>query len=243
MALLMHAGLYWPLAIGAGLLAGAFLGAINGFAAVILAMPSIIVTLATMFAFYGLALVATGGVDIAGLPPAFAWLGHGTIAGAPVQFIVVYLPLFFLLVWVQMRSHFGRVLYLTGTNPLAARLAGIRVNRVRFAVFVIAGLLSAVAGVIDAARLTSAQPDAGMAANLVSITIVVLGGSSIVGGEGSVVGTAVATLVIALIDYGLSYNNVNSIYQSGMVGLILIAAVILQNLLQRYGNRSVAAGG
>ena len=236
MAALMQAGLYWPAAVAVGVATGLALGAVNGLAAVWLAIPSIIVTLATMFAFYGLALVITGGVDIADLPASFAWLGHGTLAGVPVQVLLIYLPLLVVLAWVQKRSIFGRLLYLTGTNALAARLTGIRIDRVRFTVFVIAGGLSAVAGIVDAARLTSARPDAGAAANLVSITIVVLGGSSIVGGQGSVLGTAAATLVIALINYGLSYNNINSIYQSGMVGIILIASVILQNVLQRYTN-------
>lgn len=242
MASLMQIGLPWPLAIICGLLMGLGLGAVNGLAVVLFAIPAILVTLATMFAFQGLALVVTGGVNISNLPSSFLWFGQGTIAGIPVQLLLIYLPLLLLLIWVQHRSHFGRALYLAGTNPLAARLSGIRVDRVQLAVFVIVGGLSAVAGVIDAARLSNARPDAGMSANLVSITIVVLGGSSIFGGTGSVIGTAAATLVIALLDYGLSFNNVNSIYQSGLVGVILITSVMLQNGLQYYARRRAAAG-
>lgn len=240
MALLMHAGVPWPLAIVVGIVTGTVLGAVNGLVVVLFSVPAIIVTLGTMFAFRGLALVASGGVNISNLPETFLWFGQGTIGGIPVQLLIIYLPLLLVLTWAHHRSRFGRELHLAGTNSLAARLSGIRVDHIYMRVFMIAGGLSAVAGVIDAARLSNARPDAGMSANLVSITIVVLGGSSIFGGTGTVVGTAAATLVIALVDYGLSFNNISSTYQSGMVGVILIAAVILQNVLQTYSRRRAA---
>lgn len=243
MAILMHLGVPSALAIVCALVIGMLLGAINGFFVVRFAVPSIIVTLATMFAYYGLALVIADGVNITNLPEAFRWLGQGTIFGIPVQLILIYLPILLILIWVQHRSHFGRVLYLSGTNPLAARLSGIRVDRVQLAVFVIAGGLSAVAGVISAAKLGIARPDAATIANLVSITIVVLGGTSIFGGTGSVIGTAVATLVLALVQYGLSYSNINPTYQFGVFGIILVATVLLQNLLGYYSRRRKAAAG
>ncbi|HKJ95564.1 MAG TPA: ABC transporter permease [Gammaproteobacteria bacterium] len=240
MGLLMVAGVPWPIAVLAGLVVGLVCGVVNGVATVALRVPAIIVTLATMFAYNGIALVVTGGIDVSGFPAGFAVLGQGSVFTVPFQIIVVYLPLLVVLAVVQWRTRFGRMVYLTGTNELAATLTGVRVGMVRLSTFVIAGGLSAVAGAINASRLTTARPDAGAVDNLISIAIVVLGGSSIFGGIGSVLGTALATLVIALVDYGLSFNNLNSVYQSGLVGLILIVSVLLQNILLRHRGSAAA---
>jgi ribose/xylose/arabinose/galactoside ABC-type transport system permease subunit len=142
---------------------------------------------------------------------------------------------------LQHRGVFGRALYLAGTNALAARLAGIRVERLRAATFVIAGTLSGIAGLVGAARLGTASPEGTDQANLISIAIVVLGGASIFGGDGSVLGTALATVVIAAADYGLSYNNYNPIFQAGVMGLILAAVVLAKNLLHARLRRRAAA--
>lgn len=240
MGLLMASGVAWPLAVLVGVLVGVGLGGVNGLLTEALGIPSIIVTLATMFAFNGLALVFTGGVDVSGLSSGFFFLGQGTVAGFPLQLVAIYLPLLVLVYFVQRYTHFGRNIYLIGTNPVAAALSGIRLGYTRCMTFVWAGGLSAVAGVVDAARLTTARPDAGATHNLTSIAIVVLGGANIFGGEGTVIGTALATLVIALVDYGLSFNNLNSIYQSGLIGLILLASVLLQNVASRYRLRRSA---
>lgn len=241
MGLLMVAGVPWPVAVAIGLGIGLACGLVNGLATVWLRVPAIIVTLATMFAFNGLALVVTGGIDVTGLAPGFAVLGQGTIGAIPLQIVAIYLPLLIVLAIVQWRTRFGRLVHLVGTNALAARLTGIRVGRVQIAAFVIAGGLSALAGAVNASRLTTARPDAGSVDNLISIAIVVLGGSSIFGGKGSVLGTALATLVIALVNYGLSYNNLNAVYQSGLIGLILIVSVLLQNLVMHVRSRRAAA--
>ncbi|RJS91487.1 ABC transporter permease [Salinisphaera sp. Q1T1-3] len=241
MGLAMVGGVPWPLAVMLGLGVGVLCGLVNGLATVWLRVPAIIVTLATMFAFSGLALVITSGIDVSGFPEGFAVLGQGTIGSVPLQIVAIYLPLLVLLAVVQWRTRFGRLVHLTGTNTLAARLTGIRIGRVQIATFVIAGGLAALAGAINASRLTTARPDAGATDNLISIAIVVLGGSSIFGGKGSVVGTALATLVIALVNYGLSFNNLNAIYQSGLIGLILIVAVLMQNIMLSIQQRRAAA--
>jgi ribose/xylose/arabinose/galactoside ABC-type transport system permease subunit len=233
LGLMIEAGIPWPIAILGGLVAGAFMGLINGVAVTRFRIPPIIVTLATMFAFSGLALVATGGIniDLTSGPASFLAIGQGTVGGLPFQVMFVYLPIFVIFALLQHRSLFGRSLYLTGTNALAAHLSGIHVNRVRAMTYVLAGLLSGVAGIVGAARLGTASPDGTDQANLISIAIVVLGGASIFGGDGSVVGTLVATVVIAIADYGLSYNNYNPIYQAGVMGLILVVVVLLENAL------------
>jgi ribose transport system permease protein len=137
--------------------------------------------------------------------------------------------------FLQHFSWFGRALYLAGTNDMAARLAGIRVSSLRGWTYVIAGLASALVGIIGAARLGTARPDAAEEMNLMSIAIVVLGGTGIFGGDGSAIGTAVATAVIAVIDYGLSYNNINPIYQAGVMGIILVTLVLTENVLRSSG--------
>jgi ribose transport system permease protein len=228
----------WPLAVAIGLAAGLVMGLVNGLAYAALGIPAIIVTLATMFAFYGLALVFTGGVniDLTTSPHPFLAIGQGTVAGIPFQVLFIYLPAFLFCAYLQLFTAYGRRLYLTGTNDLAARLAGIRAGHIRCLTFVIAGLLSGLAGIVSAARLGTARPDAMETGNLLSIAIVVLGGADIFGGDGSVVGSALATIVIAVVDYGLSYNNFNPIYQAGVIGVILIASVTAQNLV-RLGAR------
>jgi ribose/xylose/arabinose/galactoside ABC-type transport system permease subunit len=236
LGLMIHAGIPWPIGILAALIAGVLAGLVNGIAVTRLRIPPIIVTLATMFAFSGLALVATRGIniDLTAGPADFLAIGQGMVLGLPFQVLCIYLPVFLLCVVLQHRSGFGRALYLTGTNALAAHLSGINVARVRAATYVLTGLLSAVAGVVQAARLGTASPDGTDQANLISIAIVVLGGASIFGGDGSVIGTLIATIVIAIADYGLSYNDFNPIYQAGVMGIILIAVVLLENLLRHH---------
>ena len=237
--LLITHGVAWPLAVTAALAAGAGMGALNGAAVTALGIPAIIVTLATMFAYSGLALVATGGIniDLTTTSDDFLAIGQGSVAGLPFQLLCLYLPVFAAFALLQHRSRFGRALYLIGTNALAARLCGIQVGRVRATTYILAGLLAGVAGVIGAARLGTATPEGTDQANLISIAIVVLGGASIFGGDGSVVGTLTATMVIAIADYGLSYNDYNPIFQAGVMGLILVTVVLSENLLRRGWRR------
>ncbi|MGH7160901.1 MAG: ABC transporter permease, partial [Acetobacteraceae bacterium] len=240
LGLVLRHHLPWPFAVGVALIAGAAMGLANGLLYAVLRIPSIIVTLATMFAFYGLALVLTGGIniDLTASSPAFLAIGQGSVIGLPFQVLLIYLPVFLVVAYVQLFTAFGRGLYLTGTNDLAARLAGIGVDRIRCFTFVIAGVLAGLAGTVSAARLGTARPDASETGNLLSIAIVVLGGADIFGGDGSVIGSALATMVIAVVDYGLSYNNFNPIYQAGVIGVILIGAVVAQNLVRLRARRA-----
>lgn len=231
MGLALQAGIVWPVSALVAVVAGIAMGALNGILVTRFRIAPIITTLATMFVFDGLALVLTGGIniDLTSMPQAFLDLGQGSAFGLPFQLLYVYLPVFVILFVLQHRTHFGRSLYLVGTSTLSARLTGIKVDRLRACTYAIAGLLSGLAGVIGAARLGTASPTAAEQANLISIAIVVLGGSSIFGGDGSVAGTAVATVLIGVVNYGLSYNNFNPIYQAGVMGIILIAAVLIEN--------------
>ncbi|WP_323991883.1 ABC transporter permease [Nguyenibacter sp. L1] len=242
-ALFIMRGLPWPVGVCAGVLAGAAMGGCNAAAITRFRIPPIIATLGTMFAFTGLALIASGGntIDLTAAPARFLAMGQGSVLGVPFQILCLYLPLLGLLVLIQHRSRFGRALYLIGTNATAAWLAGIHVNRLRATTYVLSGALSGLAGVIAAARLGTATPDGVPEANLISIAIVVLGGASIFGGDGSPVGTAIATLAIAVVNYGLNYNDFNPTLQAGMMGLILVLVVLVENLVRGRLPRLIAA--
>ncbi len=226
----------WTASVGA-LVMGSILGATNGFFICVLGIPAILVTLATLFAYDGLALVVANGVNISGFPPTFGVIGQSSIAGVPFQLLVIYIPVAVFLWYASTRAAYGYRLRLCGTNEVAARLAGINVRGVRFWAYVAAGLLSGVAGVIGTSRLLTARPDAGATANIEAITIAVLGGTAIFGGEGSISGTALATLVIALLGYSFGLANINSIIETGSVGGILIVAIWGQTALSSYSQR------
>lgn len=240
---LMAAGVAWPEAVALTVGAAVVLGAINAFAVAAARIPPIITTLATLFAYDGLALVLTGGIniDLTQSSPTFLAIGQGEVFGIPFQLLCLYVPMLAMFIYAQHGTRFGRGLYLAGSSTLAADLAGLRVARLRGATYVVAGLVSGIAGIVDAAWLGTARPDAAADANLISIAIVVLGGTGIFGGTGSVIGTALATVVIAIIDYGLSYSNVNPIYQAGVIGVILLATILAENLLAAARARAADA--
>jgi ribose/xylose/arabinose/galactoside ABC-type transport system permease subunit len=240
---LMAAGVPWPAAVAITVGVGLALGAINAFAVAAVRIPPIITTLATLFAYDGLALVLTGGIniDLTQSPAAFLAIGQGQVSGIPFQLLFLYLPMLAAFVYAQHGTRFGRELYLAGSSTLAANLAGLRVDRLRGATYVVSGLVSGIAGIVDAAWLGTARPDAAENANLISIAIVVLGGTGIFGGAGSVIGTALATVVIAIIDNGLSYSNVNPIYQAGVIGVILLATILAENLVASIRARAATA--
>lgn len=235
----------WLASVLISLAAGALMGVLNGFLIWKVRIPPLITTLATMFAYYGIALLLSGGVDISSVPKEVQALGQGSFLGLPVQFVAIYLPVFIIMILVEKYSAFSRALFLSGTNELGAILSGINVWRTRFFTYVVMGLLAGLAAMIDAGRLTVTRPDAASEANLLSITIAVLGGVNIFGGEGSMASVGLATLVIGSISYGLSYVNANPVYEQGVIGLVLIISIVGQQVLgwlaRRAGQRSLEA--
>ena len=224
------------LLIGIGVVSGVLMGAINGLIVTKLAIPAFITTLATMFAFSGIALLLSHGIDISTLPPAFAVFGQGMVAYLPLQMVVIYLPLALGLWYVLEKTIFGYAIYYVGTNEKAALLSGIRVSATRIGAYMISGFFASVAGVVQASWLGTARPDAGSVANLLAITITVLGGTSLLGGRGSVLGTMLATLVITVLGFSFNLANINSVIETGTVGVFLIVVVLGQRLLsERQG--------
>lgn len=209
-----------------GLLVGAAAGLINGLLVTKARMPSFIATLAMMSVLAGLALRITQGNPVAVNNETFNAIGQAKPLGvpAPVWIMVVCFILFGMLL---TRSRFGRYVYAVGDNAEAARLSGIPVDRVKILGFVISGVLSAVAGFILTARLSTAQPTAGTGMELAAIAAVIIGGTSLLGGRGALIGTAIGAVLLGTIDNGLNLLNVSPFLQDVVKGLVILLAVFL----------------
>jgi ribose transport system permease protein len=208
---------------------GLGLGAFNGLMITRLRIPPFVATLAMMGIARGLTELWTGGKPITGLGSTFETLGTGTAAGIPVQ-VWVYLVLVAVFVVITKKTRFGRHIYAVGGNERAARLSGLPVGRITFAVYAIGGALAAVAGLIVTARLDSARPSAGEGYELDSIAAVVIGGTSLSGGRGSVLGTLLGCLIIGVLNSGLVMLEVSPFWQKIVKGAVILAAVAIDRL-------------
>lgn len=214
------------IALLAGLAVGAVLGLLNGIIIARGRVAPFVATLATMTIARGLTLVYTDGRPITGITPALRSLGTGYLGPIPVPVVItaVVIGLTYLLL---NHTPTGRFLYGIGSNEEASRFAGIPVQRVKSLAYVLAGLASALAGIILTGRLNSAQPTAGTGFELDAIAAVVLGGTSLTGGAGSILGTVVGALIIGILDNGLNLLNVPSFYQQVAKGVVILVAVLL----------------
>lgn len=220
------------IAVPVALLAGALLGAVSG---VIIAkgkVQAFIATLVTMTLLRGVTMVYTDGrpisVGFTDTADAFAWFGTGYVLGIPVPvwlMVVVFAGAWYLLT----QTRFGRYVYALGGNESATRLSGINVDRVKIGVYAICGLLSALAGIIVTSRLSSAQPTAGMGYELDAIAAVVLGGTSLMGGKGKIMGTLIGALIIGFLNNALNLLDVSSYYQMIAKAIVILAAVLVDN--------------
>ncbi|AZN35696.1 ABC transporter permease subunit [Iodobacter ciconiae] len=227
-ASMMAAGVDPVLATLFGVLAGAALGAVNG---VIISRGKVapfIATLGTMTIFRGLALVASDGRPITGFnSDFFSMLGAGYIANLIPVPVVTTLIAFAVLWFLLKKTVFGRHVYAVGGNEEASLISGVKVNRVKLWVYTLSGGLSALAGVILTSRLNSAQPNAGMGYELDAIAAVVLGGTSLSGGRGWIVGTLIGAVLIGVLNNGLNLLSVSSFYQQVIKGSVILLAVLL----------------
>ena len=219
------AGSVW-LALLAGLGVGLLLGALNGVVVARLAVAPFVVTLGMLSIARGFTFIYNDGMPIANLSPEFRYLGQGMVGPLPVP--VMVLALVFVVFWfILNRTTFGRYVYAVGGNEKSAKTSGIRTRLVVFSVYAISGLLAALAGLILAARTTSALPQAGVAYELDAIAAVVIGGTSLNGGVGTLTGTLVGALIIGVINNGLDLLGVSSYYQQVIKGGIIVAAVLI----------------
>ncbi|PCN42730.1 ribose ABC transporter permease [Brevibacillus laterosporus] len=214
------------LAIVVGLLAGLVMGAFNGILVAKGNVAPFIATLATMTVFRGLTLVYTEGKPITGLPDSFGLVGKSFFLQIPMPVIWMLLS-FVALYFILKHTTFGRHVYALGSNEEATRLSGISTTKVKIWVYSISGLFASLAGIILTSRLNSAQPTAGTSYELDAIAAVVLGGTSLSGGKGWIVGTLIGAMIIGVLNNGLNLLNVSSFYQLVAKGAVILIAVLL----------------
>ncbi|MCK3837769.1 MULTISPECIES: ribose ABC transporter permease [Pseudomonas] len=229
---LMVAGVPPGLAIGAGLLVGVAFGIGNGLFVAYLHMPPIIVTLATMGIARGFGLMYTDGYPISGLPEWFAFFGRGSVFGMQVPILIMLLTYLAAYVLLQ-HTRIGRYIYAIGGNEEAVRLSGVRAARFKLLVYGISGLTAAIAGLVLTSRLMSGQPNAGVSFELDAIAAVVLGGASIAGGRGVIVGTLLGAMLLGVLNNGLNMLGVSPYVQSVIKGGIILLAIFISRQRHR----------
>ena len=210
----------------AGILVGSLLGFFNGWTITKFKVPPFVATLAVLTIARGLTMLWTKGFPISGLGEDFAYIGTGWFLGIPlpvwISGIIVLIAVF-----ITNKTRFGRYIYAIGGNESAARLSGIKINKVKIAVYAIAGALAAIGGIIVTSRLDSAQPNAGITYELDAIAAVVIGGTSLSGGKGSIWGTVLGAIIIGVLNNGLVLLDVSPFWQQVVKGLVILVAVII----------------
>jgi ribose transport system permease protein len=229
---LMVAGVPPGLAIGAGMLVGVAFGIGNGLFVAYLHMPPIIVTLATMGIARGFGLMYTDGYPISGLPEWFAVFGRASVWGMQVPILIMLLTYLAAYVLLQ-HTRIGRYIYAIGGNEEAVRLSGVRAARFKLLVYGISGLTAAIAGLVLTSRLMSGQPNAGVSFELDAIAAVVLGGASIAGGRGVIVGTLLGAMLLGVLNNGLNMLGVSPYVQSVIKGAIILLAIFISRQRHR----------
>lgn len=208
------------------LIIGGLIGWFNGVIVAKGKIQAFIVTLATMTVFRGITYVYTDGTPISGLGSGFTVIGNGKLAGVPLPVIIILIVV--LIAWyVLSQTRYGRYVYAVGGNEDSARLSGINTDKIKSLVYVLCGVTAALSGVVVTSRIGSASPNAGTGFELDAIAAVVLGGTSLSGGEGSVVGTIIGAMIIGVLNNGLNLMNVSPFYQLIVKGFVILLAVML----------------
>ena len=220
-----------PLAIAAGLGVGAATGSINGLVIAFGRLPPFIMTLGMMSVARGAALLATDGRPISGFDAGFRSIATGRVLGVPAP-IVLTLAIYAIAHFVLSRTRFGRYVYGIGGNEEATRLSGVNVRFHKTMVYVVSGLTSAIAAVLLTARLNTAQPIAGIMYELDAIAAVVIGGTSLSGGDGHLGGTLIGALTMGVLRNGLNLLGVSSFLQQLVIGVVIIVAVLVDVMVK-----------
>ena len=221
-----------PLALGAGVLVGAFVGLLNGLVTTFGRINPLVATLASSIVIGGVAFALTGGYLVSVADPAFQALGRGEVGGIRFQ-TIIWLSFALICGLVLAFTTFGRHIYASGGNPDAARLSGIKVGLVRTITYTLSGFAAALAGVLAASQVSTGQADTGATLALSAIAAIVVGGTSIWGGEGAVWRTVLGVLLLALIGNGFNLLQVPPTYQDILKGLIILGAVAVDAWTRR----------
>ncbi|MDR3335133.1 MAG: ABC transporter permease [Treponema sp.] len=231
-ALSIKASVPLPLAMLLGLLSGSLVGFINGIFVSYGKLPPFIATLGTMTAVRGVSLTLTQGIPISGLPKTFTRWGTDATLGIPNPVIIMVL-LVLIFGFILAKTKLGRHVYAVGSNFEAARLSGVSTRKTLITVYVFSGLLAACAGLIMAARIVSAQPAAGDGYELDAVASSVIGGTSTMGGEGSIAGTFIGAFVIGILRNGLNLIGVSPFIQKIVIGAVIVGSVFFDKIKRR----------
>jgi len=237
--LMVQAGLPAPVALMLALGLGLLLGLLNGLLVTALGLHSLVLTIGMAGVYGGAILVLTKGVAITGIPAGIQFLGRGALFGVPIPFLILLVVLTVAL-FLTMKTPMGRYMYAIGNNPAAARMLGIRVDRIRLLVFTLAGMLSALAGLLMVARLGTAQPSIGQTWVLAPIAAAVIGGVATTGGVGSPLGAIFGAGIIAIIENIIVLFGVSPYWQGVVSGVIVVLAISFDALSRRYLRRDGA---
>lgn len=219
------------LAVPVALAVAVVAGLLNGILIARLKLPSLAVTLGTLSFYRGLAYVLLGDQAARDYPPEFTYLGQGTLFGTRIPFsLLVFVTLAIIFGLVLHKTTFGRYLFAIGNNEAAARYSGVPVERIKIIIFVLSSVMAAFAGFILAARFGSTRPDIGSGLELTVITVTVLGGVSIFGGSGTMVGAALALLLVGILRFGMGLLNIQGQVQDIVIGSLLILSILLPTL-------------
>lgn len=238
--LLARTGAPAPVLALAGIASGALLGSMNGVLVSFVKAPSIVVTLATMVAWREALNWITGGAWVEGLPQSFQWFGLGQMAG---EFVIVLstLGIFAAFGWASQHVAAMRAVYATGSDAEAARLAGIPVKRVVFWVFVLMGAMTGIASLLNAVRFSDVPANSGINLELKAIAAVVVGGTPITGGRGSLMGTFTGVILLGSVAPALTFLSINPYWEKAIQGAIILATVLFEAVSSRRGKRLAIA--
>jgi len=240
-ATVLKTGVWWPLGLLAGIALGVGAGLANGLMVAYIGLPPFVATYGTMWIAAGLAVVLMRGYIIYDFAPSFRFLGMGQIGGIPTPILLMIA--FVAISWfLLMRTTFGRSIYAVGSNKEAARLSGINVKKTLVLAYTFSGFFSGLGGMVFVARLNAAEAGLGEQLLLPTIAAVAIGGTSLMGGSGSVIGTVVGVIIMTLIANGMNLLGVSSIWQAPVQGLVIVLAVLLDQWGQRAAARQEAGG-
>lgn len=215
-------------------------GVITGLLIVSLNVSAIVITLGMQTVIRGFAYIFSGGIPIYDIPEELVFIGQGYIGPIPVP-VIIMLVIVLIMGFILHKTYFGRYVYAIGGNVEAARLAGVQVNKILVALYAVSGFLSGIAGIILMGRVSSGAPTSGQGTEMEVITAVIIGGVSINGGKGNMVGAFFGALIIGILSNGLTIMNVGQYYQDVITGLVLILAVAFDTLIGREKVKKVKA--
>jgi len=240
MGMAVQAGVGTPGLVLIGISVGLACGAFNGAMVTGLGLPSIVVTIGTMSLFRGVSYIILGDQAYKGYPADFAFFGQGYVWWVISFELVLFLVAALVYGFVLHRTSFGRRIFAIGNNPVAAQFSGVRVGRIKFVLFCLTGLMAGIASVLITSRLGSTRPSIAQGYELEAITMVVLGGVSILGGSGTIPGVVLAAFIMGLVTFGLGLLNVPGIVMSIFIGSLLIVVIALPIVWNRLARRRPA---